>query len=85
MQLSTKGIVKSHLETIHLKVQEPLKCPMPECVKIYRYKRNLVVHLKKHHFGGLETTKHDEKVKAKIEKLLNQGIILSFKGSTQFP
>lgn len=76
--LSTKGNLKSHIVLIHTKSHERLKCPMATCEQSYNTKRNLVVHLRKHHFGGLEKTKGDAKIRKKIKRLLKRGIVFSF-------
>lgn len=72
MNLSSKGNLKAHIELIHDKNHEPLKCPMPSCNGIYNAKRNLVIHLRKHHFGGLEKTKGNTAILTQIRRLLKK-------------
>lgn len=64
------------MQILHSGSHVPLNCPI--CKKFYNQKRNLVTHLRKHHFGGLHKTKGDKKVKKEIEELLKKGIVSNY-------
>lgn len=40
-----------------------------QCEKKFTLKKNLVVHYRKHHFGGLQKTANNKKIMAKIKEL----------------
>lgn len=71
---STKGNLTAHHLLLHTGQHKPCICPI--CKGHYTVKRNLVVHMRKHHFGGLDKTKGDNKIKRQIEELINKGIVL---------
>lgn len=78
-QFVNKGNLKSHVQNIHLKNHANLKCPscLPSQIT-YKHERNLVIHMRKTHFGGLDKTKGDQRVKQEIKMLIKNGNVFNY-------